>query len=142
MPRGFTFIELIIVLVVSALVMATLVPRTAPLLDRASVSRATSEVEAFFRVARWSATYHGSTVRLQFDSDSLVAIFEGPPDSVFLTLPGPAHLGVQMTASRSTVRVQPTGVGLGAANARIVLRRGSFADSLATSRLGRIRRIR
>ncbi len=48
----------------------------------------------------------------------------------------------QLEVSRPTIRISVTGLGYGAANTKLVFRRGTVADSLATSRIGRIRRIR
>ncbi|MFB3112362.1 MAG: hypothetical protein ACE10G_10045, partial [Gemmatimonadales bacterium] len=66
----------------------------------------------------------------------------GSSDSAFLVVSGPATYGDSLRVSRPVIRFQATGLGLGGANTQLVLRRGAAADSLATSRLGRIRRIR
>ncbi len=54
--------------------------------------------------------------------------------------PGPARHGVTLTASRSVIRIYSNGMGLGAANTKLVVRRGAAAESLTTSRLGRLKR--
>ena len=48
--------------------------------------------------------------------------------------------GVALEASRAEIRLYPNGLGLGAANTKLVFRRGEAADSITISRLGRIRR--
>jgi hypothetical protein len=47
---------------------------------------------------------------------------------------------VSFRASRPVIRLYPNGFGLGAANTKIVLERGAAAESLTTSRLGRLKR--
>jgi hypothetical protein len=37
------------------------------------------------------------------------------------------------------IRVGPNGIGWGAANTQLILRRGAAAESLTTSRLGRLK---
>jgi hypothetical protein len=69
-----------------------------------------------------------------------VAVYEAALDSTFLVRPGPARHGVVLLASRAVIRLDPTGLGFGAANSTLVLRRGAVAESLTTSRLGRLKR--
>ena len=81
-------------------------------------------------------------VRLRFTGDSLTATFEGVRDSTFIARAGPARHGVTLTATRPEIRFYPNGMGFGAANTKIILRRGDAVDSLTTSRLGRLKRWR
>lgn len=140
MYRGVTLIELLIVLVVLAVLAGIVAPSLVSFQDRLAVGQARNELLAFYRSARLSAVWRGARVRLEFGADTLRVVQEST-DSVLLVRPGPARRGVAMTTSRATLRIQPTGVGYGAANTTIVLSRGGAVDSLATSRLGRIRRI-
>jgi hypothetical protein len=115
------------------------VPRLAGWHDSLATERAVREVASFYGRARLAAIMRGRRVRVEFGEDSLRAIFEGPPDSVFVVRPGPARHGVSLSASRQRVRLAPTGIGWGAANTKLVLRRGTAAESLTTSRLGRLK---
>ena len=142
MARGFTLIEVVTVVLIIGIVAAVGTPSLIDALDKLAVARAVNETTSFYRTARLAAVLQGRRVRVEFSSDELRAVFEGSPDSTFLILSGPAAHRVSMSASRPSVRFQPTGLGYGGANAKLVLRRGDAADSLATSRLGRIRRIR
>ena len=49
--------------------------------------------------------------------------------------------GVSMSTSRDSIAFAPSGMGFGAANTQIILRRGNAADTIAVSRLGRARRL-
>jgi prepilin-type N-terminal cleavage/methylation domain-containing protein len=140
MRRGFTLLEVVAVLAVVGVVLAITAPRLASWKDRLAVERATGEIVSFYWQARTSAIFRGTRVRLTFGGDSLQASFEGVTDSVFLTRPGPSRHGVSLIVSRPVIRVYANGFGLGAANTKIVLRRGVAAESLTTSRLGRLKR--
>ena len=142
MRRGVTLAEMAMVLAIVGIVSAMAYPRVAGWLDRLAVSRATNEVAAFYQTARFSAILRAQRVRMEFRADSLIATFEGPSDSVFLHWPGPLHQGVMLTATRDSISIQPNGLGFGAANTKIVLRRGMAAESLTTSRVGRLKRWR
>ncbi len=140
--RGHTLLELLIVVTLVGMVSAVLVPRIGPFRDRAAVHRASGRVAAFYTRARLQAIFTGRRVRITFDEDSLTAVTEGRRDSTVLAWAGPARAGVGLRASRRTIRVHPTGVGAGAANTKLVLTRGAAAESLTTSRLGRLKRWR
>lgn len=122
------------------LVSALALPRLSGWSDRLATERAAREVASFYASARFAAIQRGTRVRMQFSTDSLVAVYEGVRDSTFLSWPGPVHLGVALRASRAVIRIYPNGIGLGAANTKIVVSRGAAAESLTTSRLGRIKR--
>ncbi len=140
MQRGVTLMELVVVLVIVGTLSALAFPRAAGWLDWIAVDRATGEVASFYTTARFAAIYRSQRVRLELREDSLRAVFEGVTDSVFLRWPGPVRHGVRLTASRTVIRILPNGLGFGAANTKLVLRRGVAAESLTTSRLGRLKR--
>ena len=142
MHRGATLLELAIVLAIVGVLSAMAIPRAAGWLDAIAVSRAAGEIAAFYQTARFGAIFRSQRVRLEFGPDSLLAVFEGPSDSVFLKWSGPARHRVSLAASRAVIRIQPTGLGLGAANTKLVLKRGMAAESVTTSRLGRLKRWR
>jgi prepilin-type N-terminal cleavage/methylation domain-containing protein len=139
MRRGFTLIELAIVLVVMGVVAGLAAPRIAGYADRLAVRRAKDETTAFYNRVRIAAVYRAVRVRVVFTGDSLLAISEGAIDSIVTKLPGPARYGVALNTSRGELRLYPNGLGLGAANTKLVFRKGVAADSLTISRLGRIR---
>jgi prepilin-type N-terminal cleavage/methylation domain-containing protein len=139
MRAGFTLPELAAVIVIVGLLTAVAVPRLTGWNDRLATHRAAAEVVAFYGRARFAAIQRGTGVRLTFGADSLIAVYEGLRDSTVLVWPGPRHLGVVLQVSRSAIRIYPNGLGWGAANTKIVLHRGAAAESLTTSRLGRLK---
>jgi prepilin-type N-terminal cleavage/methylation domain-containing protein len=140
MKRGFTLIEMAIVLVVVGILIGLASPRIARYADSLAVRRARDETAAFFSRARITAVYRAVRLSVIFSDDSLLAIAEGAVDSVVSRTPGPARYGVELTASRPEIRLYPNGLGLGAANTKLVFRRGESADSLTISRLGRLKK--
>lgn len=142
MRNGFTLMELLVVLLIVAVLTALGTQSVGHVLDRIAVDRAVNELTAFYNGARLAAVLRGRRVRIEFSADSLVGVYEGATDSTFLNAAGPSAGGVAFTVSRAVIRLRPDGIGLGAANTKLVVRRGEAADSLAISRLGRIRRIR
>jgi prepilin-type N-terminal cleavage/methylation domain-containing protein len=142
MRRGTTLVELVIVLTLIGLLSALAVPRLAGLLDGLAVRRAVDETVVFYGAARLGAMVRGSRVRIEFTPDSMVAVYETSNDSVFLRRDGPASHGVELGSSRTVIRIHPTGIGSGGSNTKLVFRRGEYAESLTTSRLGRLKKWR
>jgi prepilin-type N-terminal cleavage/methylation domain-containing protein len=140
MPRGFSLIELVTTLTVAGVLLALAVPRWARFQDGVAVRQAALEVATFYQAARHAAIRRATRVRIELQRDSLRAVFEGARDSTFLVWPGPSWRGVGLDATRAVIRLNPTGLGYGAANSTIVLQRGAVAESLTTSRLGRLKR--
>jgi prepilin-type N-terminal cleavage/methylation domain-containing protein len=142
MARGTTLVELVIVLTIVGLLSALAVPRIGGLLDGLAVRRAVDETMVFSGAARFGAMVRGSRVRIEFTPDSMVAAYESPSDSVFLRRDGPGGHGVELGSSRTVIRILPTGIGSGGSNTKLVFRRGEYAESLTTSRLGRLKKWR
>jgi prepilin-type N-terminal cleavage/methylation domain-containing protein len=140
MRRGMSLVELTIVLSLIGSALLLTLPTIRGWGDRLAVRRASLEIAGFYQTARWAAVYRSSRVLVEFGPESLQAAYEGTEDSLFLARPGPARHGVSMTVTRPEIRVRPSGLGWGAANTKLVLRRGAAAESLTTSRLGRLRR--
>ncbi len=140
MQRGFTLIEMAIVLVLIGILAGLSGPRLAGYVDQLAVRRAKDETAAFYNRVRIAAAYRAVRLRIGFTEDSLTAIAEGTSDSIVKSVSGPTQHGVSMTASRTEIRLYPNGLGLGAANTKLVFRRGAASDSLTISRLGRIRK--
>lgn len=138
--RGFTLIQLLIALVVMSALTAVAVPRFASVRDRLAAERAARDLVTFYRQARYAAISRGTMVRTEFTPDTLRAVYEGVTDSVFLLRPGPTRHQVTLNASRPVIRILPNGFGYGAANTKLVVRRGMAAESVTTSRLGRVKK--
>ncbi len=139
MQRGFTLLEWAVLMVIIGVLVLLTAPKMVVWADRLAVGRARSEFVSAYRRARLAAVFRSRQVRLTLGVDSLTAIAEADPDSVVFEVPGPGRHGVELEVSRPVVRFAPTGLGFGAANTKVVLRRGKASDSLTTSRLGRLK---
>ena len=139
MRTGVTVLELLTVLTTIGIISLVAVPRVVGWWDGLLTQRAAREVALFYSRARLGAVFRAQRVRIEFTEESLRAFIDNGSDSAFLHQPGPGRGGVSMSASRPVIRLAPTGFGWGAANTKLVLRRGAAAESLTTSRLGRLK---
>jgi len=139
MRRGVTLVELVVVMAILGTLVGWAMPRVSAGMDWLAVDAAAQEVTTFYAVARFAALQRGTRVRVEFASDTLRAVFEGTRDSLFRVQAGPARHGVTFHASQRAIRIGSHGYGWGSANTTLVLRRGLVAESLTTSRLGRIK---
>lgn len=138
---GFALVELIVVLGVVAVLLLLAAPRWLRWQDQISVTRAAAELAQFYQTARYAAVVRATRVRIEFRPDTLVAVYERVAgDSAVLARPGPARYGVSLAVTRAAIRIGPTGLGYGGANTTLIVRRGAAADTLTTSRLGRLKR--
>ena len=140
MQRGVSLVEIVVAILILSVLISLAAPKVSAWSDRLAVLRAVEQVAGFHRRARLRAVLNSTGVRVDFSAESLTATALGPPDSTILSERGPGRLGVSLAASRSSIRLYPNGLGLGAANTKIVLERGEVAGSLTVSRLGRLRR--
>ncbi len=137
--RAGTLVELLIALAVTATMLAIALPRTTAALDRAAVHAASRDVETLFAEARTQALTRRITVWLVLDSSSRRVDIRIPGVGTRSRSVGSLY-GVAFRTTRDSMSYDARGLGRGAANLTVVLRRGQARDSLVVSRLGRVRR--
>lgn len=141
MRRGFTLVEMVVVLALIALLTTFALARLAPVLDWIATDGAARDVTTALAVTRTAAVLRGARARLRIAADSLRIDREGPSGwESYARWTGPASAGVSLTVSNPDVVFSPLGIAWGVSNTRIVLRRGSQVETITTSRLGRVRR--
>jgi prepilin-type N-terminal cleavage/methylation domain-containing protein len=141
MRRGFTLPELAVTLTVAALLLAAGLPRLSGVLDWLAADHAAHEVTSVLAVARAAAVMQGTRTRVTIAEDSLrIDRWVRAGWQPYQRRPGPQAQGVALEVSNPAVVFGPTGLGWGAANTRVVLRRGSQVETITTSRLGRVKR--
>jgi type II secretory pathway pseudopilin PulG len=139
MRTGTTLPEAIVVLCLLGILAAVAGLRVAELRDRIGVRAATTEAVATFAAARrWSLSRSVRTA-VTIDTAAAALTVRSFGDTVVLRRLGASH-GVSLAASRDSMAYAPNGLGYGASNLTLVLRRGASAETIVVSRLGRVRR--
>ena len=139
--RGFTLVELIVVLLILSVAASLSVPRLGSALDRIATDAAARDVTTALATARAAAVLQGTRARLRIAADSLRVDRESAQGwEPYARWPGPAASGVDLRVSNPEIVFGPLGLGWGLANTRVELRRGSQIETITTSRLGRVRR--
>ncbi len=141
MRRGFTLPALLAAVGILGIVASILVPPLGRVLDQAAVRESVERFAALYATTRQLAMSRGTLARLELDrgraSGTLsVRDSSGAWDTVATHTVGPAGL----TCSTCTLVFNPIGVGYGTSNTRVVFSRGTAADTVTTSRTGRLKR--
>jgi len=140
MSKGFTLLEMIVVTAIAALLLAFWVPRAARLMDWIETERAVRDVTTALAIGRHGAVLQATRARIVFATDTLRIDRWGTEGwEPWWRTPGPASHGVLLEVSNPVVIFGPTGMGWGVSNTKIVLRRGSQAETITLSRVGRIK---
>jgi prepilin-type N-terminal cleavage/methylation domain-containing protein len=136
--RGFTLIELLVALALAGLLAAIAVPSALASLDRLGVRGASQDVVLALAAARAAAQRRGDYASFVADprTGRVRAVCMG--ETVFERDVARSR-GVRLEATRESITFGPTGMGWGAANTTIIVTRGGSADTIVTSRLGRVR---
>lgn len=138
MRHGFSVVELSIVLAIGGVLAALALPPLARAVDAASARGAIEETEAACVLARHTALERAAFATVTFDTLAGTVTVTAGGDTVARRAIGARH-GVSVRATRREITYAPNGLGYGAANVRVVATRGRAADTLWTSRLGRVR---
>jgi prepilin-type N-terminal cleavage/methylation domain-containing protein len=138
MRRAFTLIELTVTLCILSILSAIAIPRAGRFLDRIHVRGAVIEIESLFSTARHVAIARGTQATVEIDTAAR-AIYVTARGARLRDAKIGADHDVQISATRSGMSYSATGMGYGAANLSVVVRRNSAADTVFVSRLGRLR---
>jgi prepilin-type N-terminal cleavage/methylation domain-containing protein len=138
MRRGLTLLELAVVIAIIALAAAIGAPALLRRLDRSRVRHAVSEITSALALARTTAVARTTHVAVLFDSVRATVVVAAGADTIMMRSLRDIH-GIELRSNRDSTVYGPTGLGYGAANQSIVIRRGSAEDTVVISRLGRVR---
>jgi prepilin-type N-terminal cleavage/methylation domain-containing protein len=138
MRQAFTIIELTVTLCILSVLSAIAMPWAGNLLDRMRVRGALVEIESVFSAARHVAIARSAQATVDIDTVARAIYVTVGPDTVRKRNVGEDH-GVELSASRPRMSYSATGMGYGAANLSVVVRRNSAVDTVFVSRLGRLR---
>ncbi len=139
MRRGTTLPETMLVLCLVGILASVASIQVARVRDRLSVRAATTEAVTTFAIARrWSLSRSARTA-VAIDTGAASMIVRSYDDTIAQRRLGESH-GVTLSASRDSMAYAPNGLGYGASNLTLVVRRGEHAETVVVSRLGRVRR--
>jgi Tfp pilus assembly protein FimT len=138
MRRAFTVVEVVIGLSVLALMYAIAIPRFNGLVDSIHVRGAATEIQSLFGVARHLAIARSTLASVDVDPVRRTVSISVNTDTMRVRDVGREH-GVQLSATRIHMSYAPTGMGYGAANLSLIVRRNAAVDTVFVSRLGRLR---
>ena len=138
MRRGFSLIEVVLVLALAGLLLGIALPPLAGALDRIEVAAAASQIAAAHTRARLMAISRNRVLVFTVDSAALSIHPRGSASRIWSDR-GPALSGVSLAGPARTFTFSPEGFSLGLSNASLHLRRGSATRTVVVSRLGRVR---
>src|SRR6478672_6107919 len=136
--KGFTIIEIVILITIAGLLSAITLSRAGVFIDRIGVHGATTEVESMFSRARHIAIAKGNPTVLDIDPVRSTLTIRGSTEVLSSRDLRAAH-GVDIVTNRTSITYSPIGIGYGASNFTMILSRGRAADTIYVSRLGRVR---
>jgi Tfp pilus assembly protein FimT len=137
-PPGTTLPETLIALTVAGLLAAVAIRSGARIVDEARARAAAADVRSALALARRAAVLRGERSAVRFDTVSAALAVHLRTDTLLSRPLGRLH-GVRLAATRESTAFGGDGLGFGAANVRVVVRRGAAAETVTVSRAGRVR---
>jgi type IV fimbrial biogenesis protein FimT len=138
MKHGFTLVEIVLGLAVTALLLGIALPSLAALKQGVKVEYAAQNIAAAHRRARATAVVLGKPAILSVAPQSLRITLAGA-DRPHWSAPGPAADGVVLAGLPRDLTFSPLGITTGVSNASFHLSLGSASRTIVVSRLGRLR---
>jgi len=138
MRPAFTLIELTITLCIVSILSAIAVPGAGRLLDSIHVNGAAVEISSMFGTARHLAISRSRRTSVEIDTAERIVRVRSGDATLREREIGRVH-DVRLSATRVRMEYSPTGMGYGAANLSVVVRRNGSVDTIFVSRLGRVR---
>ncbi|MEO7966672.1 MAG: hypothetical protein ABIT38_22465 [Gemmatimonadaceae bacterium] len=136
---GMTLVELAAALAIAGIVMATAIPRYSHFRDRLAVYGATSALTSALADTRHLAARWNRRTALAIDTSAASLAVHAGTDTV-TRVPLGALFQVGLAATRDSIAYYPSGLGYGASNATLIVRRGTAAETVTVSRIGRVKR--
>lgn len=139
MRTGMTLIEVGVTVGILGVMASLTFPRFGSYRDRIAVDAATSSTMSLLVTARHAALRRATRTAVHLDSTLGTVLIVAGIDTLERRPLREVH-GVEFSTTRDSIAFASSGLGYGAANTQIILRRGAAADTIAVSRLGRARR--
>lgn len=138
MRHGFTILETTLCVCLVSILTAIALPRFSRIVDAIEVRSAALAIETAFAAARHLAIARGAQASVDIDTAARVVSVRIGTDTL-RKVEFPRERAIQLQATRSSMSYSAIGVGYGAANLTVVVKRNAAFDSVVVSRLGRVR---
>jgi type II secretion system protein H len=138
---GFTFVEVLMVLSVVAILMAIAYPKLTIMRARSNVASAKQRVASTITVARQAAISRGVPVKFVLDGNTVAAVAQpyGAADSIQRAFDVEAAYGATLGGDEFELTFDPRGLASGFDNATITVSYSSKMDTLCVQKLGQIK---
>lgn len=136
--RAATLVELLGAMALAALLASVAILPARRLVDRITVRAAVDAIASACALARGAAVMRGAHAVVTIDTAHAAVRVTVAGDTLLDRVLDPGG-ALTLEATRDHVVYGPTGLGYGASNTTVLARRGAAADTLVTSRLGRVR---
>lgn len=137
--RGASLPELLLVLSIVGIVTRLALPAVRGAEDRLVAEGAAAVAVRALLDARHHAVRRSERTALLMDTAAARLRVVAGAETVAVHELGPVF-GVALSTTRDSIAWNALGLGYGAANARVIVRRGAAAETITVSRLGRVRR--
>ncbi len=136
--RGATLIEQLWLLALTGGLAALAITSGGAVFASLDVAMAAQATVDLLALARDHAIATGDRTAVRFDVARTRVVVHVGPDTIAV---GDFHgSGLTLEATRDSLSYAPSGLGVGAANLRLILKRSARADTITVSRLGRVQR--
>lgn len=134
-----TLLELLIVLAIMSIMVTVVIAPARRLVDGIATRAAAGDAAEMLESARQLALARWERMTVTIDTASgRLALVGGVSDTIMRRDERREH-GVALRASRATTIYTPLGLALGVSNLTLVATRGSAAETVTVSRVGRVR---
>lgn len=121
-----------------SIISAMAYPAMNRLLDGIHVRGTATEIHSLFTAARHYAITRSERITIEIDTARAAIAMIAGTDTLRTRTFLDTH-GVMLSANRASFTYSPIGVGYGAGNMTLIVRRNARIDSVFVSRLGRVR---
>lgn len=138
--RGFTLMELLLVVVVIGILLAVTAPGIGAALARRNVRGATAGFESLFRRARATAIGQRLPATITFASGvaSVSVVRNGSTVAVGQNLDFTNQYNVSVSSTSVTLQIEPTGLILSGTPFVVIASKGAAADTVRVTGYGRV----